>query len=148
VTHPNNPSTERSRELAQRYFDEILNKGDTAAIDALLTPDFVFYIATIPGGVRGRDAYKDFLHNLRNAFPDGVFTPVEQIVEGNKAAVRWTFEGTHRGEFLGVAPTGRIITDQGIDIFQLVDGQIAEVRASEDALGLMQQLGVVPGQTA
>jgi steroid delta-isomerase-like uncharacterized protein len=144
VTQPNSLSTERSRELARRYFDEILNKGDMGAIDALLTPDFVFYITTIPGGVRGREAYKDFVRNLRNAFPDGVFTPVGQIAEGDKAAVRWTFKGTHRGEFLGVAPTGRTITDDGIDIFQVVDGRISEIRANEDALGLMQQLGVVP----
>jgi steroid delta-isomerase-like uncharacterized protein len=144
VTHPNTLSTERSRELAQRYFDEILNKGDMAAIDALFTPDFVFYIPTIPDGVRGRDAYKDFVRNLRNAFPDGVFTPVGQPAEGDKAAVRWTFKGTHRGEFLGVAPTGRTVTDNGIDIFHIVDGQIAEIWANEDALGLMQQLGVVP----
>lgn len=136
--------TEQSRDLALRYFDEILNKADLAAIDALLAPDFVFLITTIPGGVRGREAYKGFVRDLRNAFPDGVFTPVGQVAEDGKAAVRWTFKGTHRGPFLGVAPTGRTVTDNGIDMFRVVDGRIAEIQVNEDALGLMTQLGALP----
>jgi steroid delta-isomerase-like uncharacterized protein len=135
---------DNGRQLELRYFNEILTAGALDVVDQIMTSDVVFNIPTIPGGVKGREGYKSFLHGLRNAFPDAVFSPVRTIAEGEKAAVMWTFRGTHKGEFLGVAPTGKVVTDYGIDILHFANGKISEIWANEDALGLMQQLGAIP----
>jgi predicted ester cyclase len=105
--------------------------------------DFVFNISTVPGGVRGIPAYKEFVRGLRLAFPDGAFLIDTAIGDETRAAARWHFQGTHRGEFLGVAPTGKKITDNGIDIFRIANGKITDIWANEDAYGLFKQLGAV-----
>jgi steroid delta-isomerase-like uncharacterized protein len=139
---------ERNRELVSRYFEEVLSAGRLETIDELMRPDFVFRIATIPDGVRGVEAYKDFVRTLRTAFPDGVFAPERMIAAETRAAARWTFKGTHQGPFLGVAPTGKTITDEGIDVFHVADGRITDIWANEDAFGLMKQLGAMPADVA
>jgi steroid delta-isomerase-like uncharacterized protein len=139
---------ERNRQLVSRYFAEVLSRGRLETIDELMRSDLVFHISTIPDGVRGIDAYKDFVRTLRTAFPDGVFALERMIATETRAAARWTFKGTHRGPFLGVAPTGRTITDQGIDVFHLADGRITDIWANEDAFGLMKQLGSIPADVA
>lgn len=87
--------TEQSQELCRRYFAKILTGGNLGLIDLLLAPDVGFYIPTIPGGVHGWDGVKGFVTTLRTAFPDGVFAPEPDgvIVDGNKAAARWSFKG-------------------------------------------------------
>jgi steroid delta-isomerase-like uncharacterized protein len=137
-----------NRQLVTRYFEEVLSAGRLETIDELMRADFVFNITTIPGGVHGIAAYKDFVRGLRTAFPDGVFSAERLIAVADKAAARWTFKGTHRGPFLGVAPTGRVVTDEGIDIFHIAGGRITDIWANEDAFGLMKQLGAIPADAA
>jgi steroid delta-isomerase-like uncharacterized protein len=139
---------ERNRQMVSRYFAEVLSAGRLETIDELMRPDFVFNIPTIPGGVHGIDAYKEFVRTLRTAFPDGVFAAEQVIAVDTRAAARWTFKGTHRGPFLGVAPTGRVVTDYGIDVFHFAGGQITDIWANEDAFGLMRQLGAIPADVA
>ena len=64
--------------------------------------------------------------------------------EGDKVVIRQTYCGTHTGEFMSIAPTGKQVTTTGITIFRLANGKIAEIWANYDQLGMMQQLGVVP----
>jgi steroid delta-isomerase-like uncharacterized protein len=135
---------EQNRLTVQRYFDEILTQGRLNVIDELMRPDFVFRISTIPGGVNGIPAYKAFVAGLRTAFPDGVFSVDREIAEETSAAARWNFKGTHKGPFLGVPPTGKVMTDQGIDIFHFGSGKITDIWVNEDAFGLLKQLGVIP----
>lgn len=77
---------------------------------------------------------------FRAAFPDMHDTIEDMLAEGDKVAVRVTVQGTHRGEFQGIAPTGRQISFAGFAIFRVVDGKIVENRALNDRQGLMQQL--------
>jgi predicted ester cyclase len=63
------------------------------------------------------------------------------ISVGDKVAHRWTFTGTHRGELMGLEPTGRSVTVEGIEMNRIADGKIAESWAISDALGLREQLG-------
>ncbi len=136
-------SKEQNKEIVKRYFDEVLTAGNLAAIDELMRADLVFRIPTIPGGVRGIPAYKQFVQGLRAAFPDAVFAIESQIAEDDRAAARWTFKGTQRGEFLGVAPTNKSVTDYGIDIFHIAGGKITDIWANENAYGLLTQLGAI-----
>ncbi len=80
---------------------------------------------------------------FRSAFPDLHFTVEDMIAEGDKVASRYTARGTHRGELMGLPPTGRGVTEVGIMISRLAEGKLVEDWHSPDNLGLIQQLGVV-----
>ena len=80
----------------------------------------------------------------RNAFPDIHFTIDEQIAGGDKVATRWTAQGTHKGELVGIPATGKSSTVTGIAVDRIVNGKIAESWGIFDRFGMMQQLGVIP----
>jgi predicted ester cyclase len=85
---------------------------------------------------------------FRRAFPDW-HSDIEQLIaEGDLVAERFTARGTYGGELMGVAPTGRELTLQGINIFRIHDGQIAERWGRLDQLGLLRQLGLAPAAPA
>ena len=78
------------------------------------------------------------------AFPDFHLTADAVIVEGDIAVKRWTARGTHTGDWMGIPVTGKAVVTTGINILRIVNGKIVECWAESDALGLMQQLGVIP----
>ena len=81
---------------------------------------------------------------MRAAFPDLQYTVEDQIAEGDKVVTRYTASGTHRGELMGIAPTGSRVEITGISITRVEDGKIEEIWETHDALGMMRQLGVIP----
>ncbi len=84
------------------------------------------------------------LATMKEAFPDLRMAEADSLREGEKVAFRWILSGTHKGEFMGVAPTGRRVEAMGMDIVRLADGEIAEHWGEFDAVGLLRQIGVVP----
>jgi steroid delta-isomerase-like uncharacterized protein len=86
----------------------------------------------------------EFLRAFGAAFPDFVFTPTDEIAEGQKVVVRWTFTGTHRGEFMGVPASGRVVTLTGIDILEVSNGRIIEGWVEANVIGLLRQVGALP----
>ena len=80
---------------------------------------------------------------FRAAFPDVHFTIEDTLVDRDMVVIRWTVRGTHHGEFLGVAPTGKQVTFTGINIYRIANGQIVERWAEEDGVHLYQQLGIL-----
>ena len=84
------------------------------------------------------------LATIKEAFPDLRMAEADSLREGEKVAFRWILSGTHKGEFMGVAPTGRRVEAMGMDIVRLADGEIAEHWGEFDAVGLLRQIGVVP----
>jgi steroid delta-isomerase-like uncharacterized protein len=140
-------STEHNKTVVRRFLDEIVNKGSTAAADELLHPDFVAYP---PGSSQpiNRERFLEFASVFRSAFPDMHDTVEDIVAEGDRVAIRVTVHGTHRGEFQGIAPTGKPIAFSGFAIFRLANGKIVENRALSDRLGLMQQLGLPAGASS
>ena len=136
-------SGEQNIQLALRYFNEIMSQGKLEVVEEILDPNFAFIIPTQPAPIVGYDAFKGFVMYLRNAFPDIKFTSHRHTVEGEKVASRWSIEGTHKGEFLGMPATGHSIKDWGIDIFTIRNGKIVSVHVNENDFGLMQQLGMM-----
>jgi len=110
-----------------------------------MVPDCVDHYA-LPGEAQkpGREGYREAQINVTNAFPDIKFTIEDMIAEGDKVAVRLTFSGTHRGEFLGIKPTGKRITVPEISIWRIVSGKFVEEWGFSDRVGAFQQLGVIP----
>lgn len=97
-----------------------------------------------PGEVKGAAGIMQAVTMFRTAFPDLVYVVEEEIAEGDLVVARFSARGTHLGPFLGHAPTGRVVTYRGIDINRIRDGRIVESWVQYDALGLLQQLGIVP----
>lgn len=81
---------------------------------------------------------------LGTAFPDLRVIEADSIREGDRAAFRWVMGGTHQGELLGVAPTGKRVEAMGMDIVRLSDGEITEHWGEFDVIGLLRQLGLLP----
>ena len=136
-------SIEENKAVVRRFFEELLGTDDLAVADELLSPGFRFYFAGSPDPM-DLESYKEFLVARRAAFPDRRFVVEDMIAEGDKVSARFTMRGTHKGEFRGIAPTGKEVNMTGIDIIRLTEGKMVEDRVEVDQLGMMRQLGVVP----
>ncbi|GAC1350722.1 MAG: ester cyclase [Ktedonobacteraceae bacterium] len=135
-------STEENKAIAQRYA-MLLESGSLDGADELFSPDFKFHPPGSPVPL-DLDAWKHFTSMFQSAFPDLRYIIEDTIVEGDKFVERLRFEGTHRGDFQGIPPTGKRVSFSGMSIMHMKDGRIAELWGQFDALGMMQQLGVIP----
>jgi steroid delta-isomerase-like uncharacterized protein len=136
-------SLEENKALVRRHSEVFWNEGRLDIADDVHTADIVFHDPASPE-VRGSAAYNQFATMYRTAFPDLKFTIEELIAEGDLVVERWSAEGTHQGELMGVAPTGKKVTNTGISIFRIAGSKIAEEWVQWTTLGMMQQLGVIP----
>jgi steroid delta-isomerase-like uncharacterized protein len=136
-------SEAENKTIAQRFNEDVWGRGDQAVLEELLDPDFVDHDA-LPGQAPGREGHKQILAAFRSAFPDLNVTTEDIVAEGDKVVSRWTARGTHRGELLGIAPTGNGVTIKGIEVLRVAEGRIVERWAQFNDLEMMQQLGVVP----
>jgi predicted ester cyclase len=131
--------------LVHRWFEEVWNRGREEAIDELLHPDVLTLgLGLADAPVHGPAEFKVFFYNMRRSIPDIHVTVDDVIVEGDKASVRITIEGTHGGEGLGVTPTGTRVRLAGVILTQWSNGQIIRAWNSWDQLGLLQQIGAIP----
>ncbi len=137
-------SAEQNKAIVRRITEEIWNKGDFDLIDELIASHFVFHDPGVPMEVRGPDGYKQFVTIYRNAFPDVHLTIEDLIAEGDKVAYRWLATGTQKGDLPNIPATGKQISVAGMNIRHIEDGKVVEEHNIHDALGLMQQLGVIP----
>jgi len=135
-------SLEENKVIVQRWIDEVWSSGKMAAIDELLAADFVFNYA--PNGAEPNvEAYKQVIAMYSTAVP-GTYTIEDMVAERDKVAARWSYLGIHKGEFMGVAPTGKQVTGTGMSILRIVDGKIVEEWSQWDNLSMLQQLGIIP----
>jgi steroid delta-isomerase-like uncharacterized protein len=134
---------EDNQALVRRYIEEVINKGNTAAIDELVAPDYLGHGIGAPE-IKGRESLKQRMTLIRTAFPDVHITIEDVVATGDKVATRTTFHGTHKGEYLGIAPTGKTVSATGIGIMRIANGKIQE---NWLAGNLLQQLGAGPQMT-
>jgi len=125
-------------ELVRRLHVELLEEGRLEKVDEFFDPAFVSH-NNPPGFPEGRDGVREFFRIFRDALSDIEVTIDELIVEGDWAAVATTLSGIHRGELLGIPPTGRPVAVTGIDLVR-VEGKIVEHRGLTDTAGLVRQL--------
>ncbi|WP_435591719.1 ester cyclase [Nocardia sp. bgisy118] len=139
---------ETSNKATLERLHAALNSHDaeriTATIDEVVAPDALIRTPA-PVGVTGARALEEVFRRLHLAFPDLHVGVEDTIAEGDKVVSRNTVTGTHRGEYMGLPPTGKPITYNEIFIFRFVDGRVAETWGVVDTLGLMRQLGALPG---
>lgn len=128
----------------RRWFDEIWNKGNLAVVDEYMGPHTVIHDAgPQPGDISDPDVFKGMASALRGAFPDLKVTVHETVTEGDRAAIRFTATGTHRGPFLGIAPTGKSFHIGGMALGEWRGDKLVNGWNNIDLLSLLAQLGIV-----
>jgi predicted ester cyclase len=126
-------------DLIRRFHSELLAARDPRVVDEFFAEGFVSH-NNPPGFPPGRDGVKQFFATFRDAFPDVTVVIDELVADGERVAVATTFSGTHEGELMGMAPTGRRVSVTGIDVVRIAGGRIVEHRGLTDIVGLMRQL--------
>jgi steroid delta-isomerase-like uncharacterized protein len=141
--HDTAQSTEQNKTTVRKFIDGLFTDGDLGAVDTYLAEDFINHDP--PFGVSAdRDGMRSAGAMMRAGFPDWHSELHQLVAEGDIVVERFTAGGTHRGEVMGVAPTGRTVSLPGINIFRLRDGLIVERWGRLDDLGLLRQLGLAP----
>jgi steroid delta-isomerase-like uncharacterized protein len=133
-----------TKAISRRFLEEAFNSGKLDVVDELVAPEFVNHDAALPEPTVGIEAAKASIKGYREAFPDLRLTVEQQLAEGELVTTRWSARGTHQGELMGMAATGKQATVTGITIDRIVEGRLVESWTNWDTLGLMQQLGVIP----
>ncbi len=136
-------SVEENKALARRFVDEIVNKGNMTVAIEQVAEDFV-ELDPFPGQQQGRTGLIESIARLRTAFPDLHWTIEELVAEGEKVASYNTWSGTHLGEFLGIAATGKQVRMSCMIFDTYADGKLKASRLLMNVMSLLQQLGVVP----
>jgi steroid delta-isomerase-like uncharacterized protein len=136
--------SEHNKAIVRRLVEELWNKGNLSVADELFAPNYEHHDASTLDFGRGPESEKKRATLYRTAFPDVRLMIEDIIAEGEIVMTRWSCRGTHKGDLSGIAPTGKQITITGVTIARLANGKLAEGWVNWDALGLMQQLGVVP----
>jgi len=135
--------TEKNKAMVRSFWEEVFNGRKLSLIDEIFTADWVYHGV---GGLKvyGPKGLKQFLTEYYNAFPDMQVKVENLIAEGDKVVSHVTSRGTHKGELMGIAPTGKQVTVPVICISRFVDDKIGENWEIIDLFGMLQQLDVIP----
>jgi len=138
--------TDTNKALVRRWFKEVWNEGREATIDELFAEGGVAYgLGDREAEARGPAQLKPFVRNFRASLPDLQIGIHDIMAEEDKVMVRVLLEGTHLGSGLGVPPSGRRVRVAGIVVIRISKGQFVEGWNSWDQLGLLRQIGALPG---
>jgi steroid delta-isomerase-like uncharacterized protein len=145
LASPATPAEQTSavtNEQAARSLFESFNTGNLDAIDRYVAPSFVSHDPQSPP--LDPSLWKQELGAYRQAFPDLHFNIDDAISQQDQVVLRWTASGTNTGKFMGMAPTKKPVTLNGITVLRFDAGKVVEETANWDTLGMMQQLGLAP----
>ena len=128
---------------AQKKFGKAVNTSNYQAMYDLVADDNVDHDPA-PGQVAGPEGYIEFFKMMRTAFPDMELEVEQLVADEDNVAFAYTVTGTHQGEFMGIAPTGKSVKFRGMQISKFKDGKMVERWGSSDELGILKQLGLDP----
>ena len=135
-------SLEENKKFMNSFIEEVINKKNLAAADQMVAEDFIEQLP-FPGQGPGREGLKFALNSMFIGFPDMTWTVHEQIAEGEKVVTRFSWTGTHQGEFMGIPATQKRVEVWGVVIDVVKDNLFSESRIIMDTIGLLQQVGVM-----
>lgn len=135
-------SADDSRDLVNFMIEEIQNKKNIELCEKVFSDTFVNH-TPLAGISNDRAGMKQLFSRMHTGFPDGHIVVEDQIAERGRVWTRKTFRGTHAGVFAGVAPTGKMVTYQIVDILVVLAGKITEHWSVVDRLDFAEQLGLV-----
>ena len=135
--------SEENKTIARRFLEgQDRQKGPPPK--ELCAPTYTIHLPGSPP--MDLEGHSQFGTMFYSAFPDLEHIIEDTVAEDGKAVVRFTLHGTHKGDFMGIPPTGKEVWIACMAIFQIADGKITEVHGMLDQFGMMQQLGVIPAQ--
>lgn len=140
-------SIDHNKAIVRRLFDEDLSGGNEQTATEIIHPEFVDH-TNPPGMQHGLDGHLAIVRLFRSAFADQRWQIEDLIAADDRVVARTTMTGTHDGDFFGIPATGARVILPGVHILRIQDGRIAEHWGSNDDLGLMRQLGVIPDPNA
>ena len=140
MTDQNN--LEQNKELTRRFYEECWNQGKADNLDQYLAKDCRYHDPVFPSLEPGIDSLKRHIAMCRKSFPDLRFRIDDIIAERDEVVVHWTAQGTHEGQFLGIAPTRKKGSVTGTSIYRVKNQKIVEQFAEWNVLTLLEQLGV------
>lgn len=132
---------ESGRRLIEGYYYELWNPWRFELADRFVAVDVKFH-GSVGLSVEGLDGFRDYMRLIQAAFPDFHNTIEEMVVEGERVAARLTYRGTHQGTIFGVKPTGRAIEYEGLAMFRIRHGLVAEGYVLGNVIRLLGELGV------
>lgn len=135
-------STRKNKELVRKHFEEVYNEGNLEFADECCLPSFVLHDPMIPDLPGGPAAVKELARFYGDAFPDLRFTLHEVIGEDEFVMARWTASGTHRGKFLGIAPTEKYASVNGLTLYRFKDDLMMEAWVQWDVLAMLKAMNV------
>lgn len=130
----------------EQFYAEVVNQGNFDELNDYLTEDFVEH-EVFPGLEPNREGVRKFFSMMRGAFPDLNFEIEFTLSDGDFVVAYITMSGTQKGEFMGMAPSGKKFSAKTVDIIRMVDGKAAEHWGVSDAMAMMEQLGAMPPQS-
>jgi steroid delta-isomerase-like uncharacterized protein len=130
--------------IVRRLYEDVWNRRKLEVVSTLFSPSHALRDNNSPGSSVGPEAYRGQVAMYLAAFPDLRIAVEDTVAEKDKLVTSWTISGTHKGEFLGIRPTNKRVSVEGITIHYLANGKIIDSYVSWDALGLMRQLGAIP----
>lgn len=136
-------STDENKAVVRRFVEAVINQQQLEVIDELVAADFIEHDALPPDIPPGSAGQKRYMAMFLHAFPDLHIAVKQAVAEGDTVVFYQTLRGTHRGAFMGLAPTGKAVAFDATDIVRVEDGKMAEHWSVMDTLGLLQQLGAV-----
>lgn len=134
----------QNRRLIERYFEEVWNQGRLEVLDDLMHPVYRNHSPGLPDPQPGPAGLKPIVAAMRIGLPDMHYTIEDMVIAPDKVAVRVILRATHKGELFGMAPTGRRIEVEQMQIERIEAGKIIEHWRRTDDLGLLRQLGQLP----
>ncbi len=140
------PTTPEEAEAVGRAYFDAFNAGDAEALGELLAPDYRHHGALVAD--QDRALHLERLRTNHDAFPDGHYEIADIFAQGDLVAIRTIFTGTLQGPYAGVEPAGQLVAVRLVHIHRIACGQIVETWNSGDALGLLRQIGALPGGEA
>ncbi len=143
-----NSITASNKELVRRFYKDVYVDWNMALVDEVVSPQFTSHDWPA-GGPTGPLAFRHYYAAIRSAVPNARYEVDDLIAEDDRVVVRWRLLGTHKGEFRGIAPSGRAITLKGIAIHRVQGGKLMERWVVSDLHGLLEDIrGVTALQTA
>ena len=135
-------SIEANKELVRRYIEEVVNTGRVAEIGSFVSPDYVELHENVRHEV-GLEGAKEHILGVRQTYPDLHLVVEHQIAEGDWVVTRVTMRGTHRGEWLGMEPTGKAVEMTGVNVDRVVGGRIVEHGGAANLLEPLLRIGAI-----
>ena len=129
--------------LVVRCYEALHNDHDLTIIDTAIDPKVVCRWSGLPE-LHGPDELRAAVAADLEGFPDQTIALEHIVVEGDTVATRWTYRGTHTGDYYGIPPTGRAVVSTSLAFDRVIDGKLVENWTVFDNYDLMRQLGILP----